>query len=491
MVGPCPLLAPVKELLHTGDPAAARKELLRLLYSTEALRVWHRALRVPDPRSAIRILSFVRDIEFGETDTAHVNLDTGVVCLGSAFVQERLSSFEDLIFVILHERGHVLFHALFGSRLAQFANFDFANLWEDIYINNSVLLVMESSLPSSFYATSSDFFRLLLVQEPQRWFRQREPWCRFHLPPWIFDAISELEKDPFFVRRISYPTWMDIGSAFEEKLLGTDALPEVPPPLFLSQSYDEDVLVPQPDEESVSALGLSGDEIRGVSAPSLPNPSSGVRTALETFSLSQQPVGLDMIMTALHIQDRIKEFLQTELVGSLVAERHNDAFIEGSSLTPSSISSKDAFYLAAGMPPLYWTENIPLAREKLKFYIDVSGSMSIFWSFVAGIARHFGEHCDAYFQFSTDIVPVDAEEHRIFSTQGTDYNIVAEHILHNDFTQVIVLTDNTASLNAQLLQQLKDRLHLLCLLQTREDPNPKGFDVIATKTFTISDLDLL
>ena len=68
------------------------------------------------------------------------------------------------------------------------------------------------------------------------------------------------------------------------------------------------------------------------------------------------------------------------------------------------------------------------------------------------------EHVDEIFEFSTVIVKVDPGDTYYYTTGGTSFNTVAEHILNRDFQSVIVITDGCGNLSEDLTERLRNHL---------------------------------
>src|SRR5574343_588905 len=106
--------------------------------------------------------------------------------------------------------------------MRKFSNFRIGNIWEDIYINDTILLLIKSDLCERFYANFADeFYRPLLCQKYKVWFFQNESWLRENLSASYFytlHAAAALTSDRFS-DSITYGSWMAIGLAIEARRL--------------------------------------------------------------------------------------------------------------------------------------------------------------------------------------------------------------------------------------------------------------------------------
>jgi hypothetical protein len=238
-----------------------------------------------------------------------------------------------------------------------------------------------------------------------------------------------------------------------------------------------------------SKLDEDGDEVPGRDVTPAPEIPPSLKSVLHSFAPNECPPEFSALLQQLNLRTELEDIIVEALVGDVLSRKQGDPFYEGKSATFEHIHRRDSFLVASGFDPVVWTRDISVSKKALHLYVDVSGSMWSFQRVVMLIHRHLSEFVDAHFQFSTVVVRVNPEENRIYSTGGTSYSIVAEHILREGYREVIVLTDNTETIPAVQRAKLKKQLDLLYLIQTQESGKKNGFQELATKTITIPNLE--
>lgn len=505
-----PLLTPIRSALEAGDLALAAQCLLDSLYSSEAIACWHQMTRLPSAESIPHTLSFVSGFAFDLLEkTACVDLASGVLTFGVRFFLDAIETFSDLLTVLLHERGHILISLVYGSRMSSFKSPQFANLWEDVFINNTLLHLVNSDLFARTYADSHVFWRSLLCQHFTKWVAEQHEWLRFHLKPLPMRLIREVALNrEFFSQKITYSEWMKIGVCIEEGLLddperrylldsvGSGDLlgdllssEDLAPPVIREGFDSLDVDSQKASGGPVSRLDTEGCAVRGqlVDMPSELPPV--LRQVLHSFAPNECPPEFQPLLREMNIKLDIEKSILDSLVGDVLSRKQGEAVYEGRSANLERIHRRDMFWLAAGYDQTIWTFDLPVAKKSLKLYMDVSGSMRSFFYVMMLIHRHLSEWVDGHYQFSGSVVEVDPREPYLFSTGSTSYQAVADHILQEGSEEVIVLTDNTDTIDSETLALLKIQLRLLYLIQTREDGVEGGFRELATKTILLPALD--
>jgi hypothetical protein len=506
------LLEPIRSALEQGDLELAQQALLDSLYSSEAIDFWNGVVRLPSADSIHHTLSFVSGLRFDpDEETAHIDLETRVLVFGTRFFLETIQGFGDLLFVLLHERGHILISLVYGTQMAAFKNRKFGNLWEDVYINNTILFLMNSDLCFRVYHDSDKFFRSLLSQEFTRWVAEHHEWLRFHLPPkWLYLVRDVALKTPFFTQKITYSEWMEIGLLVEQGLLKDkerrDVLDAVGSGDLLGDMAGDDEAPASPvrspttssppkesEDDAEPTLGVARNDVDGDPVPGyrvdppreLPE---ALKQVLHSFAAHECPPEFEPLFREMNLKMEIENTIIADLVGDVLSRKQGDEVYQGKSASFQGLHRRDMFLVAAGYDLTLWTVDLPVTKQKLKLYIDVSGSMWSFLHVIMLIHRHLKEFVDEHLQFSDVVVSVDPDENYIYGTGGTCYMAVAEHMISSGCTEAIVLTDNTDSLSAAMISKLKNQLQYLYLIQTQEPGKKKGFNVLATKTITIPTL---
>lgn len=442
-------LEKVKSLLREGFHLQAKKELLSSLFEAESLSAWRSCSK--NKKRGLNLFFFVKSVSFShECPTAQIDLKTGSLEIGIDFFLEKVNSWTDLFFVLLHERGHVLISRSFGSEMFSFKSASFGNLWEDIYINYLVLRFISTDFVERFYKDAEGRFDLLIQQDARAWYKKNRDWLSFHASsfPLVLEILAEGK-----LHNIAYPTWMRFGLLMEE-----------------ADSKGEDY-------DSYLTIGTHGHEDGNT------GPISDLESKiLSSFEPEELPLGTEIMIPS--FEECLDKFLRSPDIDTILVDYYSeDEPMQDRSLFMESIGSSEAMYLSSGSIPLFWSVDVfPAPQEPMKMYIDVSGSMKEYWSLARPLSLAFDKYCDEFFQFSTEVVKVSPEDNRIHSTNGTSYDSVASHILDNKFRRVVVVTDNTDSISKNLHSLLKSNLDFLYLVFTSSPSQhfPHGFDSIAT-----------
>ena len=103
-----------------------------------------------------RVWIYVAKITFDKTvTTAQVNLNTGFVVIGIDFFIKNLSSVEDLLFLLIHERNHfIMEHSIWKADLYYLRRSlpgVLSMVVEDAFINSLAYRVCPSPLSDRFY----------------------------------------------------------------------------------------------------------------------------------------------------------------------------------------------------------------------------------------------------------------------------------------------------------------------------------------------------
>lgn len=147
----------IKELLREGNFSGASKELNELLYSSG------------DPR-LYQLWAFIRAVEFNEAvKTVKVNLRLGTLMFAPSFVLKYMESLDDLLFIIIHERSHLVLGLEYPGRVPQVLRGRHLNLAtnaifqfiEDVWCNASAYRMFPSHLNSRYYIDKDVSFKLL------------------------------------------------------------------------------------------------------------------------------------------------------------------------------------------------------------------------------------------------------------------------------------------------------------------------------------------
>tara|TARA_R100000656_G_scaffold104176_1_gene76197 strand:+ start:237586 stop:239109 length:1524 start_codon:yes stop_codon:yes gene_type:complete len=484
----------LRHRLTSGKYDRAREQVFDHIYSHRSASLLqtylNKGLHVP------QVLSCISDVVFDEDcSTAMVDLHTRIVSLGIEFVLEHVRGWEDLYFILFHERGHVLIDRLYRSRMDSFQSFAFANGWEDLYINNMILLFFDSSFCREFYAEADDEdFRLLLQQRFSTWCYTIRSSTK--MSPELISRFNSIHnklpkgKTNFFSLKCSYPAWMELGLQVEKLYGGKNASMStidshgglLPSGSSTEQEEEEAPLQADIDRQAKMRAVEAGVSTRGMKGTPIPKPPKVdpiVLTALQSFPKEALPAGMQSLISPNQVLEQTDAFIRSELVpvvqDAVLAEEGE--FGKTGMLT--SLSRSEALLLSSGIIPLYWDTHVEGKVVKYRLYVDVSGSMQDYWGLVPLIYSSLHSHVNEYYQFSGRVVPSSPTDTILVHNMGTNYEAVASHMLRDGVTHAIVVTDNTDSISSSQREDLSRQLSSLILLETNPVGKRGGFNAIA------------
>lgn len=483
------LLHPIKDLLLAKKPAEAKDLFLQTLFSPEGLRIWHSVTKMREGKVPL-LLGFIKNIQFSQqVERATVNLKTGCIIINPAFFCDRLENYTDCLFVLLHERMHVILKLLYGDLASKFKTKDFCNFWEDVFVNGSILRVIESDFHIRFYQKVDGFVGFLQRQEFVRW--------RFILRRQIANLsirdISMREHILSLIDNLSVESWVDDIGFYD--WMGIGILIE---PLFVDdvasdkKNREKDSRFDWDDIEEFDNVEISDSFTKYETSGESPNiiVKINVPRSISVFAdnllrqVNEKEVPINVredLINVTQIANMIGK-VSSDLVGDILANRQIDTVFEGKTNTPDTIARKDLYLLSCGYCPVLWTKELSMnTNDPFVLYMDVSGSMYEYYDLVPAFSTLLHKHCKLYFQFNEIIVSpdcgVDPQSLFVYAgTGGTNYNVVADHILTNNFKDIIVITDNTEKLDYTKASYLMTMLKQLVLISipTYEDDEYKN-----------------
>ncbi|MBU0649573.1 hypothetical protein KJ969_05805, partial [Patescibacteria group bacterium] len=140
----------IKESLRQRNTDLAASLLISTVSSDDMFSYWSGCCqgseRVP------KILKYIKHIQFDqETPTAMINFKKGELCIGVDFFIKHMDGPEDLLFILTHERDHLILRKLFPDVLTPDYPGHLFNFGEDVYINAISRRFVPSTLPERFY----------------------------------------------------------------------------------------------------------------------------------------------------------------------------------------------------------------------------------------------------------------------------------------------------------------------------------------------------
>jgi len=494
-------LETIKKLLQEGKLEEAEREFIYSLYSTEGLKYWKAALLDKNSEDKIpHLLGFATKIVFSDkTETASANFSTKVITLGSKFFCDHILTWGDVIFILMHERNHLLIDYFYNTRMNEFQNYSFGNMWEDIYINNTILQHVDSQLCQRFYTRPDDnnFDWLSSQQRVYEWFTwfNQEHAKAVVACPTFFEFAEQLGDGLLDPRNVGYYIWMEIGLAVEKELtveipyLDIGGLPDdngegggsLPEPEDESKE-DEDGLILEIEEE----VEEEKEETQTVDGYTITKTKIGPQKLPEHIKdlLALKLSSDEYVHRSTNRLLSYKEVISKQVVQPLLASRIVDDEYKILSPFPSSISRRDIFSLACGLIPSYWEQNRykPVEEKAISLYMDTSGSMQEWYPMIPQIVKELNGFCSRVYNFDTHVMKVEDPLSNVIynTTQGTDYNKVCKHILENEINSIIVFSDSTEKIQKGSIKSLGLRLKQFIYITTaKKSGTPCGFTELA------------
>ena len=141
----------IKQALEKKDLKRGASLLITTLASDDLFSYWSSCCqgseRVP------KILKYIREISFDEAlPTACIDLVKGRLKLGVGFFLDQIQGPEDFLFILIHERNHLILAKLYPDlNPGNGYPLDLFNFAQDAYINAIGRRTIPSTLPERFY----------------------------------------------------------------------------------------------------------------------------------------------------------------------------------------------------------------------------------------------------------------------------------------------------------------------------------------------------
>jgi hypothetical protein len=378
------------------------------------------------------------------TTLAICNKET--IYVSEKFWVDELRTEEDAEQVILHE----VFHSILGdtARLKEDSKHrtQLANIAADMRINRwiSGFNVYTSSFFEKFYPNTG-IHKLLRPNsefKPAERFRglYNEVWNqnRYNSPQSYDDIFDTLERT---LPKITYNIKF-IGSHPDDK--NEDGLKPIPKDI---EEAIRDEIIQQLGESGSSGAGY-GSDIRSQIVDVLKTQQKISRKFLQRFAID-------------HNFNKLKAFFP-------VSRRRMSPI-------PINPSKRELFRAALGRPPIMWKAKGTKTAEKysgVAIYLDLSGSVHSYLPRIVALISNLNKELTSVFGFSNKIVEHTLNDLRLGklnTTGGTDFDCIASHIIENNFTKCILITDGEGSLNEKYYQQIKDQLKDCCMVLFEEN----------------------
>jgi len=158
------------------------------------------------------------------------------------------------------------------------------------------------------------------------------------------------------------------------------------------------------------------------------------------------------------------------LIRGILSDRATERSYDGYSVSvPLTITRRDVFALSSGETPVLWQRRVGVERPFIDLYIDVSGSMGKYYGYIPFIYDALKHVMGRLFQFSTRIVEVDPKDLHLYTTGGTSFDVVAEHMIKEQTKCAIIFSDGMAFISTPNMEALERQLEHLVYIKIVEN----------------------
>ena len=151
---------------------------------------------------------------------------------------------------------------------------------------------------------------------------------------------------------------------------------------------------------------------------------------------------------------------------------------------PFPMTRRDVFLLSVGEAPVLWQKKIGFEKPWIDLYVDVSGSMRRYYGYVPALFEALKPYFGTVYQFSTIVLQVDPREPFLFTTGGTCFNTVANHMIEKGSPWAIIVSDGRCQLDRGLMKKLEEHLEYLVYIKVQSD-SQRNWELIADHLITL------
>jgi hypothetical protein len=435
--------------------------------------------QTPSVRNLTLLINAIR-IEPTPLETAQINLQRGVVTIDPGFLLKHLHTELDLAFIVLHEREHCLIRYLLDgedpSLLLCFI--------QDAYINNHLNTLLKSDLPERYYQDNPICLPLTRKHEELRYFLM---YLQIPVANQVADFLQTISQKT----STDYQKWKAVFGPVAEELLkrndsrlpgnfgqGTPDTKESKRDTLAGHNKKQQ----EPDKKAVPTQKeglLRGKNTQPVHLvePSDYRISEEVFRKLKDVGNTTQPGRLETPVRSESLSS-LKTFL--------VATSTEKIYKAKSVIPPSRPSNTDLMLLSAGYVPADFDVELTRSGKKWCLFLDTSGSMLDYYGLILAFARQLHPFMERMYQFASLVCPMDyRKECWIKVSGGTDFEAVSKIIVKEDLKNIIVVSDNNATISLSTKKMLKKTVQTLIFVPVpHAQPTGAWFDV-ADKIFKL------
>ncbi len=519
-----------------------------------------------------KILKYIREISFDEAlPTASIDLVKGRLKLGVGFFLDQIQAPEDFLFILIHERNHLILTKLYPDLNPENGYpLELFNFAQDAYINAIGRRNIVSTLPERFY---KDPLEMVLTGR-----HSRIDWSGFRIKgdsSLVKEAHQGIYRGNYSLMQAlgerlegvgipGYRQWMEVMAEWYEESRsqaqpgpakldldteceGSGQAPNQTGPLTdreacgqtsSGEETENGVGEEGPDQEEASGQaretgpqeegpdeeseGLEetqpfawkpepgevesvvksytplvdkppNKQIPGTSPGGFGRDENGL-TVIPIPDLKPDDLVVELILETSDISDlryEVRGFEGEGLQGvekairGILSDQATEKAYRGYSIqVPALISRKNLLSLSLGDFPVIWDKDFELKAPLIDLYVDVSGSMSVYYGYIPYIYDALRRIRGRIYQFSTEVVEADPDDRFLHTSGGTDFDQVAEHILERGTRSLILVSDGCGNLDKTNLNALARQLEGLVYLKVRENTD-WNWEEVASQTIIL------
>jgi len=199
----------IKKSLQDDNLQQAASLLVTTIASDEMFKYW--ATCCNGSERTPKILKFIRHIAFDKgIPTAVINFRQGELGIGTSFFLRHILGPEDLLFILLHERDHLILRSLYPNAISEDYPATLLNFGEDAYINAIARRHIPSTLPERFYQRPEE---LLLTGH-----HSQIDWDYFKVKE---DGVNMLQQIHATLYRLNPALLKEIGEHIASRFTGS------------------------------------------------------------------------------------------------------------------------------------------------------------------------------------------------------------------------------------------------------------------------------
>ena len=375
-------------------------------------------------------------VKFSESiKTCMVSLTTGRISFNPEFFIKWIHCFNDLLFMVMHERGHLLLHRLI--RIQPNSGFE-----EDVIINIMVSPQIGYDFTRRYYRDQlsgldcrTPGLEQLLLQGDVEYTRKtlfNDEWSLYRVGPWevVFEQYSNGYSGKPIQSIQSMISSIKQWRAVIPKQHNCDPKPNLIRPVESEESTPEGATDATDDVDDIGPP--SDDQLVNwfISFASLRIPNNIGMSSWEGNLLHVPALGLTPTLPDNHSLAVVTQ--------QSVGGHFSDVFL-GTSIPSGAISSHDLTAVALDRDLSYWEHATGHEQITFDLYIDFSASMKEYWGALITLVRYLRGNVNRLYAFGTRVAPFTLKDSGVGVGIGTNSLSLLRHIETNPGSSLIVI----------------------------------------------------